>query len=48
MLVKFINARGLELIVKTKENHNIEHKGKPGFKKGVTEMVCNVAVLHEV
>lgn len=48
MPVKFINARALELVVKTKENNNIEHKGKPDFRDGVTEMGCDVTVLHEV
>lgn len=38
MLVNVVNVRRLELIVKTKENHNIEQEGKPGFRGGVVEM----------
>ena len=40
-------ARRLELIVKTKENHNIEQEGNRDFRDGVTEMGCNVAELRE-
>lgn len=37
LLVKLINARRLEIIPKTKENHNIERECKPDFKDGVTK-----------
>lgn len=47
MLVKLVNARRLGLVVKTKENHSIEQEGNPVFRDGLTEMGCNVTVLHE-
>lgn len=47
MLVKLVNARSLEFIVKTKENHNIEQDSKPDFRDGVREMGRDVTVLHE-
>lgn len=47
MLVKLVNARRLELIVKTKENPSIEQDSKPDFRDGVKEMGCDVTVLHE-
>lgn len=47
MLVKLVIARRLELIVKTKENPNIEQDSKHDFRHGVREMGCDVTVLHE-
>lgn len=47
LLVKLINARRLEIIPKTKENHNIEQEGKPDYRDGVTEMGCKATVFYE-
>lgn len=47
LLVKLINARRLEIVPKTKKNHNIEQESKPYFRDGVTEMGCNASVFYE-
>lgn len=47
MLVKLVDARSLELLIKTKEKHNIKQAGKPDFRDGGAEMGCNVTLLHE-
>lgn len=47
LLANLINARRLEIIPKTKNNHNIEQESKPDFRDGVTEMGCNATVFYE-